>query len=78
MVHAAIANLADGSEVQMGLREKGSTLQRRLDLQEAENGGADLATLHVTTDVNSTIEWYSETASSDQRFYPLGWWVLGP
>ena len=64
--------------IQMGLREKGSTLERRLDLQEAEAGGADLATLHVNTDTGATIQWYSQTASSDQRFYPLGWWVLGP
>ena len=68
-----MANLANGSETQMGLREKGSTLQRRLDLQKAENGGAELAGLHVNTDAAATIQWYAETASSDQRFYPLGW-----
>ncbi len=73
VAHIAMANLANGSETQMGLREKGSTLQRRLVLQEAENGGADLAGLHVNTDAASAIQWYAETASSDQRLCPLGW-----
>jgi hypothetical protein len=73
-----MSNEGDTAEQQMGVRETGSTPHRVLDLQEAESGGGDSATLHVNTDGSSQIEWYSESGASDRYFYVLGWWVLSP
>jgi hypothetical protein len=60
----------------MGVREMGSSLNRLLDLQEAEAGGSDLATLHVNVDASSQVQWYSESGTTDRFFYPIGWWVI--
>ena len=59
----------------MGVRESGSALPRVLHLQEAEGGGADLATLHVNTDTSATMQWYS-TESGEDAFRISGWWVI--
>ena len=46
---------------------------RLINLHEAEGGGGDLATLHVNTDQNSTIQWAHQDVSASQ-FMLLGWW----
>ena len=71
-----MANGQDTAEAELGVREKGANLDRRLNIQEAEAGGDDLASMHVNTDASSTIQWYDQNTGQDHRFYLLGWWVL--
>ncbi len=74
IVQIAMANESGSSENRIGLRLKGSSQERVLDLQEAESGGNDLATMHVNADVSSTIECYHEDVSDGHQFYLMGWW----
>jgi len=74
IVQIAMANEFGSSENRIGLREKGSSLDRTLDLHEAEAGGSDLATIHVNAVGSSTIEWYHEDVSESHKFYLMGWW----
>ena len=76
VVQIVMANGQDDAEALLGVREKGSSNERTLNLQEAEAGGDDLASIPVTTDANSTIQWYDQNTGEDHRFYLLGWWVL--
>ena len=62
----------------LGVRELGSTNNRTIELQEAEEGGSDNASMHVNVDASARIEWYSASGTSDRYFYPVGWWVLSP
>jgi len=73
-----MTNESTGAEVHIGVRESGSTLQRVLDIQEAEGGGSDAASMHVNVDGSSQVQWYSEYGSGTRNFYPVGWWVLSP
>ncbi|MGI9295622.1 MAG: hypothetical protein ACR2PS_16705, partial [Pseudomonadales bacterium] len=75
VVSITLVNSSDTADNQMGVREAGSALGRMSQLQEAEDGGTDLATLHVNTDTSSNMQWYSE-ADNDHTFYISGWWVL--
>jgi len=70
----AMANRYVDGENHMGLREKGSSLQRDIDLHEAEGGGCDVSTIHVSADENSTIEWYHEDVSDNHEYRLLGYW----
>jgi hypothetical protein len=70
----ALANLEAGAEQSIGLRSPGSSLSRTLQLHEAMDGG-DYASLHVRTDLASTVEWYEQLSGVDCRFYLLGWWT---
>jgi len=70
-----ISNESDNSKNKLGLREYESSQLRLIELQEAESGGADLATLHVNVDEESRIEWYAQSGDTDNYFYPVGWWV---
>ncbi len=69
-----IANGEDGGEYMQGLRENGSSLARVLNLHEAESGGLDAATMHVTADNNSVIERYHQDVSKTHGFYLYGYW----
>jgi hypothetical protein len=69
-----IANGEDGGQWLQGLRENGSSLARLLGLHEAEAGGLDVATMHVTADNNSTIERYHQDVSKIHKFYLYGYW----
>ena len=60
----------------MGARGLGSTQNRRFDLQEAEAGGADLTTMHVSVDGSSRLQFYAESSGTAYGFMPVGWWVL--
>ncbi len=73
-----LSNDAVGTENVMGARAVGSTLDRFVDLQEAEAGGSDLATMHAHVDANTEVEWYSESGISGAFFYPVGAWLLAP
>jgi len=72
------SNEVPNFERELGIRAIGSTQPRAIQLQEAEAGGSDNATLHVNVDVAAQIEWYSQSGTSDRYFYPVGWWVLSP
>ncbi len=74
IVQIVMANAFATSKNRQGLREKGSSPDRWIDLHEAEAEGEDLATLHVNAAQNSTIEWYHEDVSETHTFYLLGWW----
>ena len=71
-----ITNDGDTAEQEMGVRRSGSSAARLLDLQEAESGGSDNASMHVIVNGSSSIEAYSESGPNDRYFYPVGWWVL--
>ena len=71
-----MSNEGCSSAQNMGVRATGTTQGRLLDLQEAESGGSDAATLHVIVDSSSRVEWYSESGTTDRYFYPIGWWIL--
>ena len=74
-----ITNDSDTSENYMGLRQTGSSLvNRMLDLQEAESGGTDTASMQVNVDGSSQVEWYSQSGAFERFFFPVGWWVLAP
>jgi hypothetical protein len=78
VVQVAMANRCETEENHMGLREKGSSLQRTINLQEAEGVGAaarsDIATIHVNAEENSIIEWYHEDVSDNHEYRLLGYW----
>jgi hypothetical protein len=76
VVQITLANRNTGSERLMGVRAVGSSLDRYIDLHEAEAGGEELVTLHVKADANSRIEWYHERPADSHRFHLMGWWVL--
>ena len=57
----------------MGVRENGSTFERKIELHESESGGADVFTMHVKADENSIIECYLENYTIG-AFYLVGWW----
>jgi hypothetical protein len=69
-----MSNREDITENLQGLRENGSSLNRTIDLHEAEACGGDHETRHVNADHNSMIEWYHEDVSDSHTFYLMGWW----
>jgi hypothetical protein len=73
-----LANDSDNSANNMGVRSISSTLNRLIDLQEAKDGGSNLASMHVNVDGSSQVEWYAESGGAERLFYPVGWWVLSP
>ncbi len=76
VVEIAVRNADAGNELYGGVRAVGSSLNRRFQLHEAENGGTDVVVMHVQTDANSNIEQYSDdTALVD--FMLLGYWMCG-
>jgi hypothetical protein len=73
-----ITNDTLSAEKTVGARAVGSTLDRFVNLQEAEAGGSDLTTMHAHVDTNTEVEWYSESGTSGVFFYPVGAWLLSP
>ena len=49
---------------------------RVLELQEAEDGGGDLATLQVNVIENATVEWYHEKVADSHEFILCGYWEM--
>jgi hypothetical protein len=72
----SLANTTIAAEHTMGVRENValSSVDRRLNLQEAEAGGSDFGRMHVLTDATSTIEFYHELVSDPHSFYLTGYW----
>ncbi|MCG8404495.1 MAG: hypothetical protein MI923_04770 [Phycisphaerales bacterium] len=68
-------NQDTSEENYMGVREKGSSLGRTLDLQEPESGGGDFARFHATADANSTIQVYHQDVSDPHSFFLTGFWA---
>ncbi len=67
------------NEQEAGVRTNGSSLQRRLDLHEAQNGGVDTATMFVKAGrtTGARIEVYAED-DLDVDFYLVGYWSPAP
>ncbi len=74
VVEVGIVNAKDKNERSGGVRAVGSTLERRLSLHEAEDGGTDTVTMHVQADASSTIEHYS-AKKGELTFVLLGYWT---
>ncbi len=71
-----MSNEVDNFEREMGMRSTGSSLDRFIDLHEAEGGGSDVAGMHVNIDSTPRFEVYVEAGTTERYFYPVGWWVL--
>jgi hypothetical protein len=67
-----LCNDVDGQETYLGVRENGSTVDRKLEFHEAEDGHYDIAMMPVKIDSDKKIEWYS--GSGDVKFYLTGYW----
>jgi len=76
VVEVAVLNSATGNERYGGVRAVGSSLERRLQLHEAEGGGTDVVVLHVQTNGSSSIEHYSDQ-TGQVTFILLGYWTSG-
>ena len=76
VVQIAMANEDVSNVSQMGMRETGSSLERVIDLQDAKDGGSNIAALHVNADASSKIEWKHEDIGWNHNFYLLGYWDL--
>ena len=74
VVTLVMANSSSNSEERMGVRELGSSIDRYIQLHEAESGGADMMTFHVTADAGSNIQSYSGSTGSAFRHRLVGWW----
>ncbi|CAD6491527.1 MAG: hypothetical protein ANIMEMIM_00157 [Candidatus Argoarchaeum ethanivorans] len=69
-----LANADVSCENEQGVRKVGSTLARKFDIHEAENGGRDFVRVHVTANASSKIEFYHEDVSDAHNFYLTGYW----
>ncbi len=76
VVEIAIINESTGRELWGGVRAAGSSLDRRLELHEAEGNGVEVVVMHVMTDSNGRIEYYAEK-DDDINFVILGYWTSG-
>jgi hypothetical protein len=77
VVEIVMTNDDTGNEQSAGVRQNGSSLQRRVAIQEAEDGGVCTATMMVNTDASSIIEAYAGSSSSID-FYLAGYWSSPP
>ena len=75
-VEFVLANEDVDNERWMGVRANGSSLDRDIQIREAEDGGADLARMHVATDATATIEFLHSNSASANSFYLVGSWSL--
>ena len=78
VVEITLANTDPLSPHNMGVRANNTSLARLLDLQEAEEGGADLGRMHVTADGASLIDFYQQDVSAPHTFYLTGYWSSAP
>jgi hypothetical protein len=74
VVEIAILNKKDKEELWGGVRAVGSVLDRRVELNEAENRGFDVVTMHVQADADGMIEYYAEKMN-EINFVLLGYWT---
>lgn len=76
VVEIVVRNVDPLNELWGGVRAVGSGLERRFQLQEAEDGGRDRLTIHVQTDASSQIQLYADT-TADVSFLLAGYWTSG-
>ena len=76
VVEFAIANLDPANEQWVGVRAVGSSLERRLQLHEAEGGGIDGLVMHVQADASSQVQIYAGNTSM-VLFGVVGYWTTG-
>ena len=76
VVEVSVTNNKTGNQRWGGVRAVGSSLDRRFQLHEAEDGGLDVVTMHVQANASSQIQHYSDR-KAEVRFTLLGYWV-GP
>jgi len=74
VLEVAITNSNGSGKRRGGVRAVGSTLDRRFDLHEAEDGGVDAVVMHVQADDDSQIEYFAEKVN-DIEFVFLGYWT---
>jgi len=74
IVYIVAANLADAANNIMGLRTSGSSLDRYLNMTEAEDGGANLIGWYVQVGADGKIEYYTGD-HTDTAFYIMGYWM---
>jgi len=77
VVEICLKNEPSDHERWAGVRANGSSLDRRVELHEAEGGGDDFATMFVQADGSGGVEVYAED-DSDVDFYVLGYWSTTP
>jgi hypothetical protein len=76
VVQIALSNRDINEENNMGVRRQGSSLSRFINLHEAEDGGDDLAVMHVTTSDAAAIQWYHNDVSDSHEYRLCGYWDL--
>ncbi|MHC5109099.1 MAG: hypothetical protein ACYTHJ_04380 [Planctomycetota bacterium] len=74
IVEVALLNELSTAENEMGVRAKNSSVERRFDVQEAEDGGASVARANLLADSGAVIEFYHEDVSEAHTFRLLGYW----
>jgi len=79
VAEVVLVNTSPNQSTEAGVRAKGSSLSRLLDLHEAESGGLDAATMFVQTDptANATIEIYAQNKNKSDLFL-VGYWSTPP
>jgi hypothetical protein len=77
IVEIVMTNDDTSNERSAGVRQNGSSLERRVTIQEAEDGGVCTATMMVNADASSIIEAYAQD-NSDIDFYLAGYWSSPP
>ncbi|MBI3833279.1 MAG: hypothetical protein HY287_03000 [Planctomycetes bacterium] len=76
VVEIAIRNAKTSNSRYGGARAVGSSLERRLQINQATGGGVDVLVMHVQTDSSSQIQHYAEN-TTDVDFVLLGYWKCG-
>jgi hypothetical protein len=69
-----LADAENAIENEQGVRKVGSALARKFDVQEAEDGGRDMVSVHVAANASSWIEFYHEDISDAHNFTLVGYW----
>jgi hypothetical protein len=74
-----LLNATEGAGYEMGVRKKGSSLERRLDVHEAEDSAVgatdnDFGRMHVQADSEGVIENYVEDTAAVETFYLVSSW----
>jgi hypothetical protein len=76
VVEIGIRNSSISTVRSGGVRTKGSSIDRRLNLHYATTQGWDMVTMQVKTDANKKIQAYAGN-TSDVHFYLIGYWNSG-
>lgn len=81
VVEIAIAHPRNNTEYWAGVRSKGSSIDRRVQIAESEGEGDHICTMLVQADADSHIEYYSDYYAEDfpsviaPNFTIVGWWI---